>query len=110
MLARVSHWSLLREEDAVDLSKLFGVLVVGGSMLAVGGCGSDEDTGDGRGPIVGAPDAQASADPDAATSSGPDAAPGELVECFCETDACCVRDENGVGTLQPGFECCWGAC
>ncbi len=86
----------------MSLDKLFGVLVMGGALLAVGGC-SDEDRDDGQGPLTGAPDA-APGSADATPSPGDG---GELAPCFCNVDACCERDESGAGTLQPGFECCW---
>ena len=89
----------------MNLSKLLGVLVVGGALLATGGCdgGAERDERDEReSPPVGGPDA-------AAGEAGADASPGEgeLAPCFCDQQACCERDEEGNGTLQEGFECCW---
>ena len=86
----------------MSLDKLFGVLVVGGSLLAVAAC-KDEDRDDGNNPLLGVPDA-AAAPGDAAPG---DDGGGALVPCFCDHQACCERDESGHGTLQAGFECCW---
>lgn len=87
----------------MNLNKLFGVLVMGGSLLVASACESDEGDGE-REPLVSAPDAAA---------AGVDASPGQVSDaaaldpCFCDTQACCSRDEQGVGTVQEGFECCW---
>ena len=88
----------------MNLSKLLGVLVVGGSLLVTGGCDGDPDRDEGEerdGPLVGGPDAAAASDADASPGGG------ELTPCFCNQQECCERDEEGNGTLQEGFECCW---
>jgi len=97
----------------MNIAKLFGVLVVGGSMLVTGAC-TDTDGGDQHKPT--GPDAK----PDVvdanttgddanmsladANSTGADATTSKLAPCFCDSDACCDN-----GTLQFGFECCWGS-
>ena len=93
----------------MKLSKLFGVLVIGGAMMTTGGCVDDSDERDG--PLTSGADASAEIDgakaaADAATSTA-DATTAELGQCFCDSQPCCSRDENGVGTVQVGFECCW---
>jgi hypothetical protein len=91
----------------MNLSKLLGVLVVGGSLLVAGGCDGEADRDEQEErerPVVGGPDA-ASAVADATPDQGGDG--GNLLDCFCNQEPCCERDEQGNGTLQEGFECCW---
>lgn len=82
----------------MDIGKLFGVLVVGGAMLV--GCDSQEPA---------PPDASDVAAAGATDAAGVDGAPGEeLVDCgFCPNEACCVYNDEGVGSTKEGFECCW---
>jgi hypothetical protein len=89
----------------MDISKLFGVLVLGGSLLV--GC-DDADPGE--------PDPA-----DAATAQGPtgedggeapevaDAGGEEGEDCgFCPNEICCEIDAEGQSTTRDGFVCCWG--
>jgi hypothetical protein len=91
----------------MNIAKLFGVLVVGGSLLTAG-CGSEDDTGrvDANAAQVGnAGDGGSASDASAAT---PDASTAELEECgFCPNE-CCVYDDEGNGAAMEGFVCCWG--
>lgn len=82
----------------MDIGKLFGVLVVGGSLLV--GCDSQEPA---------PPDASDVTAAGVTDASGVDAAASsELVDCgFCPNEACCVYDDEGVGSTKEGFECCW---
>lgn len=95
----------------MKLGKLFGVLVIGGSMLVGAGCVDDGDPDDKK--KTGTPDASQLADADPVSSTdanpnAPDATPGEEPKaCFCDSEPCCTRDESGSGTVQDGFECCW---
>lgn len=93
----------------MKLSKLFGVLVIGGAMMTTTGCVDDSDERDG--PLKSGADASSELDganstADAATAPV-DSSTEELGPCFCDSEPCCSRDENGVGTVQVGFECCW---
>lgn len=103
--------SARRYRERMDIGKLFGVLVVGGSLLV--GCDSEPAPGpaDASGVMSsGAADSGLAGDGNVAP--GPDGAPTELQECgFCPNEACCEYDGDGVGTTVEGFECCWGtAC
>lgn len=85
------------------LDKLFHVLVV----LGAASCAEDDTESRDRqldAPAAATDGAAASSDGAAASSDG-----GELVSCFCETDACCDRS-SGTAVLQDGFVCCWAAC
>jgi len=95
------------DSSTMHPSKLFKVLVLGGSVL-ISGC--DEDT------PADALSQRADADPmleepppmtEPEMPDVADPAPVPLAPCFCDSSACCERDEAGNGTLQEGFECCW---
>ena len=107
----------------MGITKLFRVLVIGGSVLATG-CTDDEAgrqppdgsamgaarTADAAGGIPGEVDASGT------TSIHSDAGSTVAMECgFCRpvnvrNEQCCdyATTEDEVGTPKPGFECCWG--
>lgn len=85
----------------MKMHKLFGVLVVGGSMLVGAACAGDPDRDDDKDKVVNGPDA-AQEQPAADAAAHTDATAGELTPCFCDTQACC---DDGV--VEDGFECCW---
>jgi hypothetical protein len=92
----------------MDISRLFGVLVVGGSLLATG-CTGNEDTDDldrkVESEVDGASNQQVA---DAAETEVSVDASAELMSCgFCPND-CCVVGDDGVSKEKEGFECCWG--
>ena len=101
----------------MNVSKLFGILVVGGSLLATSGCEQSSDpeqkdekvvTGPDAADAPGAIDANTSdANTSDANASDADAQVSELAPCFCNSEACCERHEDGSGTIEEGFECCW---
>lgn len=95
----------------MDISKLFGVLVVGGSLLATG-CTSEEGTGDQERKVE--TEVDGASDQELGDASSIDAsaelsdASTELMDCgFCPND-CCVVGDDGVSTAKDGFACCWG--
>ncbi len=108
----------------MNFSKLFRVLVVGGSML---GCSDDNESGrtdgmarnelDASQPSGKQADAAGTPDSanheDASPASKPDASAG-IIHCdFCNLPeahgegGCCIDHEDGSSTLLEGFECCW---
>lgn len=92
----------------MNLTKLFGVLVVGGSLLVAPGACSD-DRSDDKGPLTGVDAAESvdgngsAADANMSLADAQSGDGGELSPCFCDSQSCCDN-----GTLQFGFECCWG--
>jgi hypothetical protein len=93
----------------MDIAKLFGVLVVGGSLLV--GCDSEQPPAPAdANAVVSSGAADSGLADDGSIAPGPDGAPTTgLEECgFCPNEACCVYDDEGVGSTKDGFECCWG--
>ncbi len=92
----------------MNVSKLFGVLVVGGALLVTGSCsdsGSEDQNkpqgADAKTDQVDAPPGSDDANMSMADANSLDAS--KLAPCFCDSDACCDN-----GTVEFGFECCWG--
>ncbi len=87
----------------MDHGKLFGVLVIGGAMLACGGSGpSAVDAATPNRDGGNANDAAPTAD-DAATTDDAGA-----MQCgFCPNEACCEMGPDGPRE-RPGLVCCWG--
>ena len=96
---------VINREKLMKVSKLFGVLVLGGSMLIGGACNDSGDENKNKNTTADAKTETADANMSLADANadGTDATTSELAPCFCDTQACC--DD---GTLQFGFECCWG--
>lgn len=100
------------DECSRKVSRLFRVLVTGGSMLALTACSGkpteDPPGGDSGG---GARGSDAAASSDAPFSDGSPADAGNAGDaaqqpCFCNTtpEKCC---DSELKTARPGFYCCW---
>lgn len=102
----------------MKLNRLFGVLVIGGSLLATQPrCGQeDELDAEARlpGPTAsGPPDAGTAADAgeqvDAGSIATFDAGVTQPDLCFCgPAVACCESHDGGASAVRAGFFCCWG--
>jgi hypothetical protein len=101
----------------MDFTRLFHVLVLGGSVIACdGGTRSSSLTaGDADGTdstaVAETPNSVDADLPDTSVGGPTEAASPEASAagpCFCSPTRCCDQHDGSPATVQQGFVCCWG--
>jgi hypothetical protein len=130
MSERGTSETTLRRRWLVNLTRLFHVLVLGGSVIgcekegrsralaaedasndsgnADADADADADTPDVAEQDAGSADAASQPADAAVLDAASDQGGVRLNPCSCSTQSCCHRPEGGAPWVEEGFECCWG--